>query len=146
MVVDHCLRKGSAVEAEHAIAVLEVLGLPWRLLRLAWTDGRPRRGKVLEAARAQRYAALTECCRENHCSTLLTGHHAGMKTQARSCLTIDFPLLVLLLNWTGLVTGDQVEHFVIRVSRGSGIEGLAGIPAISYLSGAPASNVSFSTS
>jgi tRNA(Ile)-lysidine synthase len=58
-------------------------------------------------ARNARYAQLTEWCRAHHILHLLTAHHQD----------------------------DQAETFFFRLARGSFLEGLASIPAISVLNG-----------
>ena len=78
LVVDHQLRADSAAEAWHALSMLEKIGLPSRLLHLTWPHGKPSKGRTLEAARSNRYAALTTSCKELGCSMLLTGHQAGL--------------------------------------------------------------------
>lgn len=59
------------------------------------------------SAREARYDLLTGWCKANHVLHLLTAHHAG----------------------------DQAETLMFRLGRGSHIEGLASIPAVSTRSG-----------
>jgi len=66
--------------------------------RLAWTGDKPD-GGLQEAARAARYALLIDLARELGATHLLTAH------------TLD----------------DQAETVLIRLSRGSGLAGLAGM-------------------
>src|SRR5579863_9177854 len=66
---------------------------------LTWTAPRPRSG-VQAAARAARYALLEDWCLRAHCLHLLTAHHRR----------------------------DQVETFWLRLTRGSGLDGLAAMP------------------
>lgn len=65
-----------------------------------------RRGEGLQAAaRAARYAALAEWMRRTGTTILLTGHHAD----------------------------DQAETLLMRLNRGSGVAGLAGIRSVTPL-------------
>jgi tRNA(Ile)-lysidine synthase len=73
---------------------------------LAWTGDKPRSG-IQEAAREARYRLLAEWCRERGCLHLLTGHHRE----------------------------DQIETHLIRRRAASGIDGLAGMPAVRELHG-----------
>ncbi|XQU67857.1 tRNA(Ile)-lysidine synthase [Cupriavidus sp. H18C1] len=66
----------------------------------------PRTGEGLEAAaRRARYQALTELCEQHNVGWLLFGHHLD----------------------------DQVETVLMRLFRGSGVHGLAGMPALRRL-------------
>ena len=63
---------------------------------LTW-DGEKPEFNIEAVARKKRYELLTGFCKENGIKCLLVGHHAG----------------------------DQAENFLIRLFRGSGIDGLA---------------------
>lgn len=67
----------------------------------------PPKGGSQEHARDLRYSLLTDWCKKNHVLHLLTAHHAG----------------------------DQAETLFFRLARGSFIEGLACIPAVSTRAG-----------
>ncbi len=69
---------------------------------LRWTGDKPGSG-VQAAARAARYDLLTQWCRRNRVLHLLLAHHRN----------------------------DQAETFILRLSRGSGPDGLACMAAIS---------------
>ena len=69
---------------------------------LRWTGTKPRTG-VQAAARDARYRLLTGWCRRHGVLHLLLAHHRE----------------------------DQAETVVMRLARGSGIDGLAGMPGIS---------------
>ena len=73
---------------------------------LTWPGPKPTTG-VQAAARAARYGLLTIWCRTHHVAHLLLAHHAG----------------------------DQAETFLYRMSRGSGVDGLAAMPAVSVRDG-----------
>jgi len=62
---------------------------------LYWQGTKPTTG-IEEAARLARYKLLTEWCRQNNVAVLLTAHHLQ----------------------------DQAETFLMRLQRGSGLEGL----------------------
>jgi tRNA(Ile)-lysidine synthase len=65
---------------------------------LCW-DGQKPEARLQERARDARYALLEDFARETGCDTLLTAHHAG----------------------------DQAETILFRMTRGSGLRGLAGM-------------------
>lgn len=73
---------------------------------LVWRDP-PRAGPVQEAARAARLALLAEACREAGCLHLLLAHHRD----------------------------DQAETLLLRLGRGSGLDGLAGMAPQRRISG-----------
>lgn len=73
---------------------------------LVWAGDKPASG-IQEAAREARYRLLAAWCRARGCLHLLTAHHRE----------------------------DQVETHLIRRRAGSGVDGLAGMPAIRELSG-----------
>lgn len=73
---------------------------------LRWKTKKPR-SAIQAKAREARYALLTGWCRKNKILHLLTAHHLN----------------------------DQAETLLLRLSRGSFIEGLAAIPAVSTRGG-----------
>ncbi|HEX3423250.1 MAG TPA: tRNA lysidine(34) synthetase TilS [Sphingomicrobium sp.] len=99
--VDHALRSESRAEAEMVAQVCERLGVPHRILTASWDD-KPRTA-IQERARAVRYRLLGEWARERGINALLTAHHLD----------------------------DQAETFLMRLARGAGVKGLAGMRRIS---------------
>lgn len=73
---------------------------------LTWTGKKPTTG-IEEVARQARYALIAEWCSQNNVHVLLTAHHAK----------------------------DQAETFLMRLQRGSGLEGLCGIREYSVRDG-----------
>ena len=73
---------------------------------LEWRGAKPAAG-LQEAARTARYGLLAGWCRRGGIVHLLTGHNAG----------------------------DQAETFLMRLRRGSGVAGLAGMPAVAVRDG-----------
>ncbi len=69
--VDHGLRPGSEADAMRAVGFAEAIGVPARVLTLAW-KGESRRTQ--EAARAARYAALCAEARHVGARFILLGH------------------------------------------------------------------------
>lgn len=100
LVVDHGLRAGSAGDARRAAALAAAAGVPARILTLA--PGAIGMTGIEAGARAARYAALTDACRAAGILHLLTGH------------SLD----------------DQAETVLIRLGRGSGVDGLAAMPPV----------------
>lgn len=103
--VDHALRTESRAEAEMVAELCERLDIPHVILTLDW-DERPR-SAIQERAREARYAALGGWLRERRMSALASGHHLD----------------------------DQAETLVMRLNRGSGVRGLAGMRAAAPLPG-----------
>jgi tRNA(Ile)-lysidine synthase len=104
LTVDHGLRPESGAEARQARAWLEQRGIRHHVLR--WQGPKPSTG-VQAAARAARYALLTDWCRAAGVLHLLLGHHRD----------------------------DQAETLALRAARQSGLDGLAGMAPVRELAG-----------
>ncbi len=96
--VDHALRSESAEEASFVEATCDRLGVACTTRRIDWATGTTR--VTSEQAREARWTALEEIASEVDATAILTGHHAD----------------------------DQAETVLMRIARGTGIDGLAGIP------------------
>ena len=103
--VDHGLRPESRAEAEMVAAVCARLGVPHVTLSADWPE--PPATAVQERAREMRYRLLAAWLDERGLAALATAHHAD----------------------------DQAETLVMRLNRGAGVRGLAGIRAAANLPG-----------
>jgi tRNA(Ile)-lysidine synthase len=95
--VDHGLRPEARKEAEMVAEVCQRLGVPHNILTVEWQE-KPETG-IQERARIQRFRLLGNWIKERRLRGLLTAHH----------------------------TDDQAETFVMRLVRGAGVKGLAGM-------------------
>lgn len=95
--VDHALRKESADEAAFVASVCASMGVPHRTLTVAW-DQLPE-SNLQGAARERRYALLADWASRGGMNAVATAHHAD----------------------------DQAESLLMRLARGAGVRGLAGI-------------------
>ena len=98
LTVDHGLRPGSRAEAEHVGRMASALGLPHAIL--TWEHERLSEASLQERARVARYDLMAAYCHAHGIPALATAH------------TLD----------------DQAETFLMRLKRGSGLDGLAAIP------------------
>ncbi|XP_062218803.1 uncharacterized protein LOC133918768 isoform X2 [Phragmites australis] len=105
VVVDHGLRPESAEEAQLVRDRVRGMGVQCEIAKCEWPDGRPKQGHVQEAAREVRYRKLLDICIKQQIGILLIAHHSD----------------------------DQAELFVLRLSRNSGVLGLAGTAFVSQL-------------
>jgi tRNA(Ile)-lysidine synthase len=103
--VDHGLRSGSREEADAVGKVCERLGLRHQVLTVEWPK-KPETA-VQEQARTARYRLLADWAKERGLSAVATAHHLD----------------------------DQVETFIMRLARGSGVRGLAGMRPTSKVPG-----------
>lgn len=104
--VDHGLRAASADEAGYVASIAARIDVPHTILKAEWPDGPPSTA-IQESARAVRYAALLKWCAETGATMLLTAHHAD----------------------------DQAETLLMRLGRGAGLAGLAGIRTVRRVPG-----------
>lgn len=104
--VDHGLREGSRAEAEMVAALCGKLGVPHQILTIEWEE-KPTTA-IQERARLRRYKALADWAKERKIEVLAAAHHAE----------------------------DQAETLLMRLVRGSGIRGLAGMRALRKVPGA----------
>jgi tRNA(Ile)-lysidine synthase len=95
--VDHGLRPDSCAEAQMVAAVCARIGVPHATLAADWAE--PPATAVQERARDMRYRLLAAWLAERNLAALATAHHAD----------------------------DQAETVVMRLNRGSGVRGLAGM-------------------
>lgn len=98
LTVDHGLRKSSAKDAKQVAAWAKAAGL--RAHVLTWRGGKTKSGPqsgIEAAAREARYRLMGAWLREHGVSSLYVGH------------TLD----------------DQAETFLLRLARGSGLDGLS---------------------
>jgi tRNA(Ile)-lysidine synthase len=95
--VDHALRPESRAETEMVADFCRRLGVPHAILTVAWPK-KPATA-IQERARVARYALLADWVSGRALDGLMTAHHAD----------------------------DQAETLVMRLNRGSGVRGLAGM-------------------
>ena len=95
--VDHRLRAGSAAEAAMVAGLCARLSVPHATLGAHWND-QPQ-SAIQERARRERYRLLGYWAEEGGLDALATGHHAD----------------------------DQAETLLMRLTRGAGVRGLAGM-------------------
>lgn len=101
--VDHGLRSDSGAEARWVGAAARALG--YRQTTLAWTDKKPATG-IEEAAREARYRLLLDHARaRGERVAVVTAHNED----------------------------DQAETLLMRLARGSGIDGLSSMAALRHL-------------
>jgi tRNA(Ile)-lysidine synthase len=105
LTVDHRLRAGSRDEALMVARLATALGLPHAIL--TWEGPSEVRTSLQARAREARYDLMTAYCHAHDIPALLTAH------------TLD----------------DQAETFLMRLKRGSGLDGLAAIPLTGAWSG-----------
>ena len=100
--VDHRLRSGSAAEAERAAALCRARGIGHAVLTGQLPDRAGRTANLHTRARALRYASLEAQADAVGARWIVTAHHAD----------------------------DQLETLIMRLNRGAGVRGLAGVRAI----------------
>ena len=105
LTVDHGLRAELREEAAMVARMAESFGL--RHAILTWTQGASQSGGLQERAREARYDLMAAYCHAHDIPALVTAHHLD----------------------------DQAETFLMRLKRGSGLDGLAAIPEESVWSG-----------
>ncbi|KAK9060774.1 hypothetical protein SSX86_021480 [Deinandra increscens subsp. villosa] len=105
IIVDHGLRAESKNEAETVQHRVLKMGIRCEIAHCEWTDGKPKLGHLQEAARDMRYEKLQRICSQHRIGALLIAHHAD----------------------------DQAELFILRLSRNSGVLGLAGMALATQL-------------
>lgn len=103
--VDHGLRAESKHEAYQVCAWMKEHHIPCYVLRVR-EDLKTQRN-LMAAARAARYDLMTQWCHAHSVSHLCTAHHRG----------------------------DQAETFLMRLGRGSGIDGLSAMRQCSTYNG-----------
>ncbi|GAV78437.1 ATP_bind_3 domain-containing protein, partial [Cephalotus follicularis] len=105
IIVDHGLRAESKQEANIVSSRVSRMGIRCETVRCDWPEGRPKQGHLQEAARDMRYQIFQDICIQNQIGVLLIAHHSD----------------------------DQAELFIIRLSRNSGVLGLAGMAFTSQI-------------
>ena len=103
--VDHGLRPEATAEAVMVADVCETLGVPHATLNVRWRD--PPTTAIQERARRERYRLLGYWADERSREAIVTAHHAD----------------------------DQAETLLMRLARGAGVRGLAGMRPRSIVPG-----------
>ena len=103
--VDHGLRAESRAEAEMVAGICSELGVPHAILVAEWAE--TPSSAIQERAREARYRLLAAWLVERKLKALATAHHAD----------------------------DQAETILMRLNRGSGLRGLAGMRPKSVVPG-----------
>lgn len=106
--VDHGLRSESVKEAAMVADLCGKLGVPHAILKAEWKK-KPETA-IQERARLERYRLLARWIKEKGLSALVTAHHLD----------------------------DQAETMLMRLNRGAGTRGLAGMRAVAPIPGSDA--------
>lgn len=105
LTIDHGVRKNSKIEAKKVGELLKEFNISHKILSIPKKEI-PQ--KNIEAnLREIRYKMLSDFCKKNHIEFLFVGHHLG----------------------------DIAENFLIRLFRGSGLDGLSPMQEISEING-----------
>lgn len=108
--VHHGLRPEADTEAQELSARMRTWGMPFRVVRIDVAAEARRTGRSPEeAARDARYAALNAVASELGATALALGHHAD----------------------------DQIETVLLRLTKGSALPGLLGIPMVRHQAHGP---------
>ncbi|QUI59964.1 tRNA lysidine(34) synthetase TilS [Wolbachia endosymbiont of Spodoptera picta] len=105
LTVNHGLRSESQKEADFVISYAKELGAKESFI-LNW-EKQNIKGNIQLQARKARYKLLEEWCKNNNVKCLLVAHHKD----------------------------DQAETFLLRLERGSGVDGLSSMDYKSFLNG-----------
>jgi tRNA(Ile)-lysidine synthase len=103
--VDHRLRPESGDEARLVAGVCGKLSVPHAILPVEWS-AKPATA-IQERARGERYRLLAAWAKQRHLGAVATAHHSD----------------------------DQAETLLMRLDRGAGVRGLAGIRPVSIVPG-----------
>ncbi|CAK9187065.1 unnamed protein product [Ilex paraguariensis] len=114
IVVDHGFRAESKHEASIVCRRVMDMGIKCEIAHCEWSNGKPNQGHLQEAARDKRYQILQDVCVQHLIGVLLIAHHADDQKQKLTSIM-------------------QAELFILRLSRGSGVLGLAGMAFTSQL-------------
>lgn len=125
LTVDHGLRTSSAREAEFVADEARGLGFPCQILR--WEGGKPTTG-IQEAARRARRELMLDVLRAEAGILSELSSAAGFRFSPRAADRV-----VVLAHHME----DQAETFLMRLGRGSGIEGLSGMRSRDYARSEP---------
>ncbi|MFN4281021.1 MAG: tRNA lysidine(34) synthetase TilS [Alphaproteobacteria bacterium] len=102
LTVDHGLRREAAAEARQVGRWLRAAGIAHKILR--WSPPQAPKANIQMRAREARYGLMADWCRAHGIGDLLVAHHQE----------------------------DQAETFLLRLARGSGLDGLAAMAAQSW--------------
>ena len=104
LTVDHGLRTDARAEAESISAWVNALGCEHITHQILTWEGNKPDAAIMEIARKKRYELMAEYCRTHKIYYLFVAHHQG----------------------------DQAETFLIRLSKGSGLEGLSAMASLRH--------------
>ncbi len=102
LIVDHGLRVDSSTEALFTSNFLNFKGIESVILKWQEYDSKRKLINIHQKARYARYELMTDYCKNNGINTLCTAHNKN----------------------------DQAENVLIRIARGTGVDGLADISEI----------------
>ena len=105
IIIDHGLRKESQIESEVTRSFLEKKGIEVHVGQL--DSKKIKAGNIQQNARDLRYEYMGNYCKEKRINNLLVGHHKN----------------------------DQAETVMLRILRGSGVDGLSAMDTVSNKNG-----------